>query len=603
MATTQPRAEAQPSPTLPSRLQFALYYARLGWPVFPLYWVDAGECSCSNPACSNVGKHPLTKHGVKDATVDVQIIRVWWGEYPDANIGIATGAASGIVVLDIDTQHGGEKSLSELEKNNGPLPDGPRVRTGGGGQHLYFKHSGGPVRNKVALCQGIDVRGDGGYVVGPGSNHLSGKRYIWQYGMTPAKLPLPTIPDWLKRLISTGPVTPDPPDADAIPQRQRNSTLTSFAGTMRKRGMSPATIEIALLHENRLRCKPPLDDGEVSRIAASIGRYAPGDNVLSDSLQSSGAGTSLAFLTGAEIENVVAKEVPWVVEPYIAVGAMTDLSGKVKLAGKSTLALDMSRGVIQGKKFLGQKTVKSPVVYLTEQPKVSFREAMKRAGLLGQKDLRVLFRSQAFGVAWSDVVEGAIRECEDSGSKLLVVDTLSQFAGLARDAENDSGAALAAMEPLQKAAARGIGVLTISHDRKGGGAPGDARRGSSAYAGAVDVLCQLRRTEGNGPRNRRLLSAISRFDGTPEELLIELRDDGYHSLGEPGAAAKEQVEREVLALLPHSNSDAVDIAALAEKSSIKRSQLQRVLDVLLKKNLIRKTGKGVRGDPARYFVD
>lgn len=358
-----------------------------------------------------------------------------------------------------------------------------------------------------------------------------------------------------------------------------------------------------MLHENWLRCKPPLDDGEVSRIAASIGSYAPGDNLLFDSLESSGAETSPVFLTGAEIENVVAEEVPWVVEPYIAVGAMTDLSGKVKLAGKTTLALDMVRSVPHGKKFLGQKTVKGPVVYLTEQPKVSFREAMKRAGLLGRKDFHVLFRSQAFGVPWPNVVERAIRECEDSGSRLLVVDTLSQFAGLVRDAENDSGAALAAMEPLQKAAARGIGVLTISHDRKGGGAPGDARRGSSAYAGAVDVLCQLRRTEGNGPRNRRLLSAISRFDATPEDLLIELRDDGYYSLGEPGEAAKEQVGREVRALLPHSKLDAADIAALAEKTSIKRTQLQRVLDALLKKNLIHKTGKGVRGNPARYFAD
>ncbi len=145
--------------------------------------------------------------------------------------------------------------------------------------------------------------------------------------------------------------------------------------------------------------------------------------------------------------------------------------------------------------------------------------------------------------------------------------------------------------------------MTISHNRKGGGALGDSRRGSTAYGGAVDVLCTLTRTEGNGPRNRRLLSAVSRFDGTPEELLIELRDDGYHSLGEPGEAAKEQVERKVLAALPHSKSAAVDIGALGKKTTMKRAQLQRVLDALLKKALIRTTGKGVKGQPVRYFAD
>jgi hypothetical protein len=197
----------------------------------------------------------------------------------------------------------------------------------------------------------------------------------------------------------------------------------------------------------------------------------------------------------------------------------------------------------------------------------------------------------------------AVRKCEAIGSKLFVTDTLPQFAGLIRDAENDSGAALAAIEPLQMAAAREIGILTISHNRKGGGALGDSRRGSSAFAGAVDVLCGLQRPEGNGPRNRRLLSAVSRFDGTPEELLIELRDDGFHSLGEPGEAAKKQVEQEVFIALPTSKADAIDIVALSKKTNIKRSHLQRVLEELLKNNLARSIGKGVRKDPIRYFSE
>jgi hypothetical protein len=71
----------------------------------------------------------------------------------------------------------------------------------------------------------------------------------------------------------------------------------------------------------------------------------------------------------------------------------------VKLAGKTTFALDMVRKVTQGTEFMGWRTIKTPVVYLTEQPKVTFREAMKRAGLLGQTDFHVLFRSEAFGIS------------------------------------------------------------------------------------------------------------------------------------------------------------------------------------------------------------
>lgn len=593
-------AETSASPTRPSKLQAALRCAGRGWPVIPLHWIEDGSCSCPAMKCTSPGKHPLTVNGVKDATTDNEWIRTWWKECPDANIGIATGAPSGIVVLDVDPRHGGEKSLCDFEETNGSLPIGPRVRTGGGGQHLYFSDDGIPLRNVVGLRPGLDIRGDGGYVVGPGSNHLSGEPYVWQHGKTPAKFPLPSVPSHLRSLASP-PVTIQPPrTSDAIPETQRNDKLTSLAGAMRHRGMHQASIEAALLQENRLRCKPPLDDGEVSRIAASVGRYAPGNGIPSASAPQNRV---LVFHTGAEIEKATTEKIPWVVEPYIAAGAITDISGKVKLAGKTTFALDMVRNVTQGTEFMGWKTLKTPVVYLTEQPKVTFREAMKRAGLLGQTNFHVLFRSEAFGISWYEVAGEAVRKCEAIGSKLFVTDTLPQFAGLIRDAENDSGAALAAIEPLQMAAAREIGILTISHNRKGGGALGDSRRGSSAFAGAVDVLCGLQRPEGNGPRNRRLLSAVSRFDGTPEELLIELREDGFHSLGEPGEAAKKQVEQEVLVALPTSKADAIDIVALSKTTNIKRSHLQRVLEELLKNNLARSTGKGVRKDPIRYFAE
>jgi hypothetical protein len=129
--------------------------------------------------CQPGGKKPLTEHGFKEATTNVEQIIAWWRRWPNANIGIPTGAASGLLVLDVDAQHGGLETLARLEDENGRLPNAPTVRTGNGGLHIYFRDPGG-VRNSTGLVgPGIDVRGDGGYVVAAGSIHENGNVYRW----------------------------------------------------------------------------------------------------------------------------------------------------------------------------------------------------------------------------------------------------------------------------------------------------------------------------------------------------------------------------------------------------------------------------------------
>lgn len=197
----------------PTRLDDALFLACLGWPVFPVHtpiWEAAGlRCSCSkgfNCAAKDLGKHPRTQHGFKDATTDPATIRKWWTKWPDANIGIRTGAESGLVVLDIDPRNGGEDSLAELEAVHGKLPETVESLTGGGGSQLFFQHPGGYIKchsyGKL-LGPGIDVKADGGYVVVPGSLHKSGNRYAWEWSATPGEVALAPLPPWLlERLVS-----------------------------------------------------------------------------------------------------------------------------------------------------------------------------------------------------------------------------------------------------------------------------------------------------------------------------------------------------------------------------------------------------------------
>jgi putative DNA primase/helicase len=133
---------------------------------------------------------------VYDATTDRKQVLAWWEQWPETNIGIATGTPSGIFVLDIDGAVG-KASLHELEAKHGPLPRTFTVKTGNG-RHLYFRSTGGRVGNSAGrLGKGIDVRGDGGYVVGVGSVHVSGFIYQRVDGWAPV-----LRPEWLIDLIS-----------------------------------------------------------------------------------------------------------------------------------------------------------------------------------------------------------------------------------------------------------------------------------------------------------------------------------------------------------------------------------------------------------------
>jgi len=157
----------------------ALAYAAAGIPVFPLHSPCDHGCSCRNPTCDNVGKHPRTPRGLHDATVDMQQVTEWWQRWPDANIGIPTGAASGYVVLDVDPRHGGNSSFAKLEKAHGRISTA-RSLTGSGGAHHWFRRGETEIRNSAGtIGDGLDLRGDGGYVVAPPSVHLSGNPYRW----------------------------------------------------------------------------------------------------------------------------------------------------------------------------------------------------------------------------------------------------------------------------------------------------------------------------------------------------------------------------------------------------------------------------------------
>lgn len=193
----------------------ALWYAEHGWPVVPLHFMKDGRCSCGRVRCESPGKHPTTKHGPKDASRNEIQLDHWWNRRPEANIGIRTGVNTGIVVIDVDPRHGGDEALAELVREHGELPATVEALTGGGGRHLVFKHPGGTVRNRSNMRPGIDVRGDGGYIVAPPSNHASGGQYRWRDGHGPHEATPAEMPAWLLALVTRGNL--EDANADAAP--------------------------------------------------------------------------------------------------------------------------------------------------------------------------------------------------------------------------------------------------------------------------------------------------------------------------------------------------------------------------------------------------
>lgn len=183
----------------------ALDLAAHGFAVFPVWGFDVERrCACRSADCTSPGKHPPVRW--RDvATRDAAEITRLWRRWPEASIGVATGAPSGVVVIDLDGDQG-IRQWDRLCVKIGGHPTTIEAVTGGGGRHLYFaRPEHHEIRNSVRrLGPGVDVRSDGGYVLAPPSDHKSGNRYRWARGRAPGQCAALELPYGLLRLLVSG---------------------------------------------------------------------------------------------------------------------------------------------------------------------------------------------------------------------------------------------------------------------------------------------------------------------------------------------------------------------------------------------------------------
>lgn len=256
----------------------ALGYIARGWPVIalhsPIITSKGVGCSCRSRTCDNIGKHPRTQNGLKDATLSEDDVRRWWTKWPQANVGIVTGE---IIVIDVDPDRDGDASMNQLESVHGSVPETIRSNTGSGGYHLLFV-SAEKIPNSVSLVgPGIDVRGAGGYIVAPPSLHKSKRYYEWDAGGHPDDVRLASMPEWLVSLSLRKRAPGGFTMPDAVIEGGRNNALFSLACKLQRSGVGPTAILATLLEENATKCRPSLDEAEVRKIAESATKY-PAEN-------------------------------------------------------------------------------------------------------------------------------------------------------------------------------------------------------------------------------------------------------------------------------------------------------------------------------------
>lgn len=266
---------ADPSPVKTSNtsLLAALGYSqRLKFAVFPLHSIINGKCTC-NKVCTSPGKHPKTYDGLKSATTDLETIKRM--DWKSANIGIATGKISGFFVVDIDGETGKE-SIKQLKDHFKEWPETVEQITGSGGSHILFKHHEG-IRNRAELLPGVDIRGDGGYIVASPSNHISGNKYEWELSSHPLETPVAEAPMWLLNMLiqpKNRPFQKKPSSywtsiLQGVNKGQRNNAAASLAGYLFKRYLDPIVV-VELMHLWNERNNPPLETQELNTIINSI---------------------------------------------------------------------------------------------------------------------------------------------------------------------------------------------------------------------------------------------------------------------------------------------------------------------------------------------
>lgn len=574
----------------------ALAYARAGYPVFP---VDPES------------KKPLTEHGFKDATRDEEVIAREFARHP---IGVAI-ATAGLVVVDVDDPQ------SPLLREPGvkeALESAPTSQTPGGGTHHFFRRPDG-FRGKNwngVVAHGIDLKTDGGYIILPPTERAEGA-YVWTRGdlQKMSRESLPMLPEAINRNIEQAADRASPKvkssvdrsmAAGVIPEGQRNSTLASHAGLLRRRGWSHAEIARELHAMNATQCQPPLEMGEVDQIASSIARYPAGP--------SSGSYPPPPALTVRRMtfDEVMAttddgREV--LIESVMRRGDIVNLIGVPK-SRKSVLVTQIAMQMATGSPCLGEFKTRAgrTLIIDAEVGAPSLRERFRK--LAAELGIETAALSRALEVCdlrghW-DQAEGcriALGTLEPGEFDLVIVDPLYRMLPDGAD-ENDNIQMASFYRMLSHHVTRiGVGCFVVHHAPKANGynrSTTDAGAGAGAISRAADGQLVLTQRE-SGWFLRGAFRGFPDFeDRELERGDLAWRVEGVSqpkpsSRTRKAEKAKPLTKEAFAAAFVTSQPETADaIIARAGEKQVSKREARDLLNAAVDADLVKKESKGGR---------
>jgi hypothetical protein len=558
------------------KLEMALKYASLGWSILP---IGAGED----------GKAPLISTWVQyqKERPSEDLIRSWWGKWPNANIAVVTGRLSGISVVDIDCKK--DQVTGEIIKtgvNEGLTPT-LMARSGGLGWHYFYKYQDG-LASKIGFRELVDLKSDGGYIILPPSDHKSGNRYEWHSNLD--KELIAPFPEeiWLelsqaKKPKSQLPVvttSPAPIITPEIPMGTRNGAFASIVGKLVSH--LPVTDWESwakpLIFMANAGNKDPLPGAELLSVYSSITQRELAKRT------SSPTKSKIEVLSAKELEDTIFPEANWAIYGIFETGTVNMISAEPNNF-KSWVMLDAAVSLASGRPLFGQfKTEKQSVLIVNEEDYHSQLRTRMMMLYKNWSQLPIYFAIQN-GVKLIDSdVEKIISLAKEKGVDFIIFDSLRSLHSAE---ENSSTEMQAVLDQLKKVTKAGFTVLFSHHNRKKGISSsdnGNESRGSSGINAAVHghITCEPKEEGGQ----TFLIISQPKLKGGPKmdpfRVRIDLSSDkpfvydGAYSKG----LSKNELEEEIIKLLEFHDGKGLDIGHFLAANLAGDRRLRETLRVM-----------------------
>lgn len=504
-------------------------------------------------------KTPFTEHGVKDATKDDSVITSWWSKWPEANVGIATGQVSGgICVIDQDEKNG-EHGIEAFEKwvddNMLYFDDTWTSRTASGGLHSFIR-STYPVPNRVGWLSGVDVRGDGGYIVAPPSVLADGSRYEWVISPSDMENPISNDDDpnveYIVSEINTKSGSGAPLVVpETISTGGRNDMLYKLACSWQAQGVADAAIYSGIKAQNETACDPPLPDDEIEKLVRSALSKPKGTAVKEPQKEAPAASSKFDFppqplFSAKDLMNGTEKPLTVYVgddkTPLLSEGT-TVLAAPPKL-GKSWFCLNLAIALTTGADFLGFHTKPCHVQYYDLEQ--SQRLKRKRLAMITEKigipvpdGLYFSDRLQGIGRGFIEQIEFDMQNDPQIG--VIIIDVFTYIETARKNTETEYQWTYKNFNIINELARRyNVSIILVLHTRKAHDPdhPFDNILGSTANQGASSHMIVLAKSKFNS-------ASVHLFaQGRETEGVIELdyiNEGGQLKLSDPDKDAPDDM--------------------------------------------------------------